>query len=134
MPLTDDEASRIQSEAEARGEAARAKADADAAEEAEKNKSNGPSVTIWAVFVVAGLIALVTWVTFGQIPEGVLLGLLVFLVLGALFPIFAVAFGAAVLVYLFYAYGPKLFQFVSNLTKAQPVAGPAYTPIGPTVP
>lgn len=90
-------------------------------------------VSVWWVFPIVGLIALLVMLAFGKVSEGVLLGLLLLLVLGAIYPPFGVGFGGIILLTLFYKQSGKFFDWANSLTKLDNQPGP-FTPLGPTLP
>lgn len=92
---------------------------------------------VFGVFVVAGLITLLSILLFRQLKEGVFLALLVFIVVGALWPPGAIAVGAVVAIALFYRGGGQaLFTWLGSLSQRQaaPAVTPAFGPIAKSVP
>lgn len=93
--------------------------------------------TVFGVFVVAGLIGLLSILVYKELREGVFLGLLVFLVAGALWPPGAIALGLVIAVALFFrGGGVALGSWLGSLATRQPTSAvtPSFGPIAPTVP
>ncbi len=90
-------------------------------------------ISVWAVFAIVGLIALIALLAFGRISEGVLLGLLLLLVIGAVYPPFGVGFGGLVALYLALNHSQAFFDWLNGLTKLDNKPGP-FAPLGPTLP
>lgn len=101
-----------------------------------------PTGTIFAVFVVAGLIAGLTLIEQGAIAEGTFLALLLFLLLGAIVPPVALTIGVIIVFYLlFTGAGNALSNWVKGIvgskgaapSPTQSYTGP-YAVLGPSVP
>lgn len=95
--------------------------------------SSGPG--LGAAFVCVILLAVVIWIIAGDIAEGVLFGLLLLLIVGAIYPPIAIGFGSVVLVYLVVTNLKKVSSWFGNITSIKPVPGStAFDVIGPSLP
>ena len=91
------------------------------------------NISVWWVFPIVGLIALVILLATGRISEGALLGLLLLLTVGAIYPPFGVGFGGAIAVYLVFNHFPALVSWWNGLLNRNSTPG-AFAPLGPTLP
>lgn len=93
---------------------------------------------IFTVFVVAGLIGGITLIERGQLPQGTLLALLLFLIIGALVPPVAIVVGAIIIAYLLLTGGAlSLASWSNSLTSGKSTTAPpvgTYQPIAKSVP
>lgn len=86
------------------------------------------------VVAVAAIIALLTLVTYGEVREGVFLGLIVFILFGALVPPVAIVLGVVMIIAIFYrGGGTALFGWLGSLAGAQAPATPVKPEIGEAV-
>lgn len=94
-----------------------------------------PTVSVWAVFVLAGLFLLIAIVKTGQVAEGVFLAVLVFVLVGAIAPPVAIVVGLIILAaVLLRGGGVALFTWLGGLAGRKSGPPQAYAPIAPTLP
>lgn len=83
----------------------------------------GFTASVFAVFVVAGIIAILAIVDQGKLSEGAFLALLVFLVIGSLAPPVALALGIVMIVAIMMrGAGVKLFKWLGGLPNQKQTA------------
>ena len=86
-------------------------------------RGTAPTPGVFAVFIVAGIIALLAIVDQGKLSEGAFLALLVFLVIGSLAPPVAVALGIVMIVAIMMrGAGTKLFAWLGGLPNQKQTA------------
>ena len=95
-------------------------------------RQRATSPGIFAVFAIAGIIALLSIVQYGTVKEGTFLALLVFLVLGSIAPPVAIVLGAIIIfAVMIRGAGVKLFNWIGQVpNRTQPAQASLPNPVG----
>ena len=95
-------------------------------------RQRAASPGVFAVFIIAGIIALLSVVNYGTVKEGTFLALLVFLILGSIAPPIAIVVGVIIVfAIMIRGAGVKLFSWLGQIpNRTQPAQASLPNPVG----